>query len=300
MSESPTPPDEAAWMPLLRRALDEDRAQDDVTTKALLDEDRPAVADLVVKAPGVVCGLPLVAPLFQLLDDEAQIELLAEDGDTIGAGTKVLTVSATAGVILRGERTALNILQRLSGVATLTAAFAERAMGSGARIYDTRKTTPGWRALEKYAVACGGGANHRLDLADAAMIKENHLVARYGDTGPDAIKRAIRACRERLPEGKELYVEVENHEELEAAVAAGAGGHTDLVIMLDDFDLAGIRKAVAFLRDVPPPRPQLEITGGVTLERVGSLAATGVRRLSTGSLTHSAVALDMSLKIRRS
>jgi nicotinate-nucleotide pyrophosphorylase (carboxylating) len=147
-------------------------------------------------------------------------------------------------------------------------------------------------------VRCGGGLNHRLSLADAAMIKENHLRAVYGRTGPEAIAAAVAACRARLAPGVVLYVEVENQAELEAAVAAGAADLAHLVLMLDDFDLGAIRRGIAFLRGLPPPRPRVEITGGVTLDRVEALASTGAHRLSVGALTHSAAALDMSLKIR--
>jgi nicotinate-nucleotide pyrophosphorylase (carboxylating) len=282
----------------LQQALAEDEVERDVTTAALLVDDREAVADLVVKAPGVVCGLPLVPEVFRLLDPGARFDVEAEDGDRVGAGTRVLVVTARASALLRGERTALNVVQRLSGIATLTAAYVERAIGTGAQIVDTRKTTPGWRVLEKYAVRRGGGVNHRMSLADAAMIKENHLRAAYGRTGPDAVGRAVAACRARLGPGVVLYVEVEDQAELEAAVAAGAADPRNLVLMLDDFDLGAIRRAIAFLRSLPAPRPTVEVTGGVTLERVEALAATGVHRLSVGALTHSAPALDMSLKIR--
>lgn len=289
--------DPAAFRGLLERALAEDRAAEDVTTAALVTPDRRAVADLVAKAPGVICGLPLVGAVFTLLEEGARTEAFCRDGDAVEAGTRVATVEATAQAILRGERTALNLVQRLSGVATRTAAFVALAAGVG--VYDTRKTTPGWRMLEKYAVRCGGGRNHRMDLADAAMIKENHLVAAHGRTGADVLADAVRACRRRLAPGVSLYVEVESQAELEAALEAAGDRRGDVVIMLDDFDLDAIRAAVAYVAKAPPPRPQLEATGGVRLARVADLATTGVDRMSAGSLTHSAPALDLSLKIRK-
>jgi nicotinate-nucleotide pyrophosphorylase (carboxylating) len=294
----PAPPPPADWMPLIDRALAEDRAADDVTTRALLPKARAATAAMTVKAAGVVCGLALAEPIFQRIDEALDVELSAQDGDSVGAGTRLLTVRGDARSILRVERTVLNVVQRLSGVATRTAAFVERVMGAGAGIYDTRKTTPGWRTLEKYAVRCGGGRNHRMDLADAIMIKENHLLACHGRTGPEAIAEALERCKSVLTRDLPVYVEVESQAELEAAVEAGAG-IDGLVVMLDDFDIAAIRRAIAYVRRRPPPRPQLEVTGGVTLERVEGLAATGVRRISTGSLTHSAPALDVSLAIVR-
>lgn len=281
---------------LLRTALAEDHADEDVTTAALVDPVRTAVAEMIVKAPGVICGLPLVAPLFHLLDETVSVELLAEDGDTIGAGTVVARLRGPAGVLLRGERTILNVVQRLSGVATQTADYVEATLG-GAGLYDTRKTTPGWRALEKYAVRCGGGRNHRMHLADAAMVKENHLVAAYGERGPDAIARAVRTLLDDLAAHLALYVEVEDTTELEAALTAAGADVDRLVIMLDDFEIEDIRAAVQRVRRMEPPRPKLEITGGVTLESLEGLAATGVARLSSGALTHSARALDISLKL---
>jgi len=287
-----------AFVDLLRRALEEDRAQADVTSQALVPPDRSAVGDVRVKEPGVICGLPLLRPCFRLLDPAAEVELRVEEGARVGAGTIVATVKARAQALLGAERVALNLLQHLSGIATLTAEYVEGAMATGAGVYDTRKTTPGLRALERHAVRCGGGRSHRADLSDAAMVKENHLRAAYGRTGPEAVTRAVRTLAERLPPSTPLFVEVESLEELDAALVAGASRGADLVVMLDDFGIDGIRAAVARVRALPPPRPRLEITGGVRLDNVGALASTGAHRLSSGALTHSARALDISLKIR--
>jgi len=285
--------DAAAHLPFLARALEEDHAAHDVTTRALVDETASARADVVVRAPGVLAGLPLALPVFRLLDPAAEVVLHQADGEGVAEGSIALTVHARARAILSAERTVLNLLGHLSGIATLTQAFVEAATGTGVVILDTRKTTPGLRTLEKYAVACGGGEPHRQDLEDAVMIKENHLYAAYGKTGPEAIGDAIRRCREAAPPGRRLHVEVENEGELEAALAEGPD-----VIMLDGFDLEGLRRAVRRVREHPAPRPRLEATGGVRLETVSSLAATGVDRLSSGALTHSAPSLDISLRVR--
>ncbi len=288
------PLDLDALRPHLERALEEDHARSDLTAQAVVeDAERRVTADVVARASGTLAGLPLAEPIFRLLDPEVVVTLHYEDGEGVGENAKILTVEGRARAILSAERTVLDFLGHLSGVATLTAAYVEAALGTGVDILDTRKTTPGWRALEKYAVVCGGGVNHRMDLEDAAMVKESHLYAAFGHTGPDAIREAAQRCRAALPEGRILYVEVENLAELDAAIDAGAD-----VAMLDGFDLGLIRQAVQRIRKVAPPRPKLEITGGVTLETVGAYAATGVSRISIGALTHSAPQLDVSLRIR--
>jgi nicotinate-nucleotide pyrophosphorylase (carboxylating) len=205
----------------------------------------------------------------------------------------VLTVTGPARAVLAGERTALNVLGHLSGVATLTRAYVEAVLATGARILDTRKTTPGWRALEKHAVRCGGGENHRLDLADAAMVKSNHLRAAFGREGPEAVREAVRRCRAALPGGTDLYVEVRTLEELDVACEEQAS-----VVMLDNFDLGDVRRAVQRVRALPPPRPVLEATGGMRLDTVEAFAAAGVQRISVGAITKSAPAADLSLVVR--
>lgn len=290
-------PMDGATDALIEAALAEDHAREDLTAAALPAEDRVVTAELRVKAPGVLAGLPLVGRVFEHLGAEVDIEAHVADGDTVGAGTVALTLRGSARAILRAERTILNFVQRLSGIATLTAAFVETAMATHAGIYDTRKTTPGWRTLEKYAVRCGGGRNHRMHLADAAMIKENHLVAAFGRTGPEAVADGVRALLAAVPAGVVIFVEVEDGDELEAAMQAAGDARDRLVIMLDDFGIGGIRAAVRRVQALPPPRPALEVTGGVTLATVEGLAATGVGRISSGALTHSARALDLSLKL---
>ena len=291
-------PDGAEVAALIAAALAEDHAAEDITAAALPAEDRTVEAEVRIKAPGVVCGLALVGRIFEALGAEVALEPLAEDGDTVGAGTVVMRLEGSARAILRAERTILNFLQRLSGIATLTAAYVEAAMATRAGVYDTRKTTPGWRALEKYAVRCGGGHNHRMHLADAAMIKENHLVAAYGHTGPSAVADGVRTLLAALPPDVPLYVEVEDSDELEAAIeAAPEAQRGRLVLMLDDFGIGAIRAAVRRVQALPAPRPVLEATGGATLATLGALAASGVSRISSGALTHSARALDISLKL---
>ena len=296
-AQSPHDPFEHADA-LIAAALAEDHATEDVTAAVLPPEDRTVQAVLRVKAPGVICGLPLVARVFEALGADVEVTLHADDGDTLGAGITAVTLRGSARAILRAERTILNLLQRLSGIATLTAEFVERTMATHAGIYDTRKTTPGWRALEKYAVRCGGGHNHRLHLADAAMIKENHLVAAYGATGPEAVAAGVRALFDALAPELPLYVEVEDGDELEAVLEACAPEERGrLFIMLDDIGIAGVRAAVRRVQALEPPRPALEVTGGVTLATIEAIAATGIGRISSGALTHSARALDMSLKL---
>ena len=285
--------DVEALLPFLARALEEDHAQHDVTARAVVPADRLGQGDVVAKADGVICGLELAEPLFRFLDPDSEVTFHRTDGDPVAEGMQVLTVKGQARAILSAERTVLDVLGHLSGVATLTRAYVEAATGTGVEILDTRKTTPGWRELEKYAVRCGGGTNHRMDLEDAAMVKENHLYAAFGKTGEDSIREATRRCRAALAPGKVLYVEVENLAELDAAAAEGAD-----VVMLDGFDLGMIREAVQRVRALGEKAPVLEVTGGVTRETVGAYAASGVSRVSIGRLTHSAPQLDLSLRMR--
>ena len=299
MSNHVTELDPTPYIELLKRALDEDCATRDITSHTLVPHDgRRVRAELLCKEDGVLAGLSLVEPCFKLLDESATVELKANDGDRVGAKSTVAWVETEARALLAGERTALNGLRHLSGVATLTARFCEHTLGTGTKIFDTRKTTPGWRTLEKYAVRCGGGHNHRMNLHVGAMVKENHLVAAYGATGPDAIGRAVKTLRAELDDNTSLCVEVENQGEFEAVLEAARPLSDSLVIMLDDFDLGDIRRAVKYVRALPAPRPQLEVTGGVNLKHIEALASTGVHRISIGALTHSAPALDLSLKIR--
>jgi nicotinate-nucleotide pyrophosphorylase (carboxylating) len=286
--------DPTPFLPFLATALEEDLGNGDRTSMALVPETRRTTADLVGRANGVLCGLPFLEALVRILDPGAGVETFLEDGAALSDGVVAATVQGRARAVLGSERTALNVIRRLSGIATLASRFVAEVAGLPVKILDTRKTTPGWRELEKYAVRCGGAENHRRRLDDAAMLKENHLLAAFGRTGPAAIAEAIRRLRANLPDDFPIYVEVENDEELAAVVDERVD-----VIMLDGFDLAGLARAVALVRARKAPRPLLEATGGVTLETVRAIAMTGVDRISVGALTHSAPALDLSMRHRR-
>jgi nicotinate-nucleotide pyrophosphorylase (carboxylating) len=264
------------------RALAEDIGTGDVTTAATVDEHARGRALIIQKAPGVVFGLDATEATFAALDPDVRTERLAPEGEWREGGP-VLRVEGSARALLSAERTALNFLQRLSGVATLTAEYVRAVEGTGARILDTRKTTPGLRALEKAAVAAGGGTNHRAGLYDAILIKENHAAA-AGGVG-EAVRRA-RAAAPELP----LEVETRNLAEVEEALAAGAPR-----ILLDNMNPAELRAAVRYVGG----RAELEASGGITLETLKDAAATGVDFISVGALTHSAPALDFSLILER-
>jgi len=266
---------------IVRSALEEDGAFNDVTTIATVVMERRARASLVARQRGVIAGVPLAVEAFRLLDPRVSIRIDAEDGARVKAGDPVLFITGHARPILAAERVALNFLQRLSGIATLTARYVDAVAGTKARILDTRKTTPGWRALEKYAVRAGGGTNHRFDLASAVLIKDNHLAALDGD-----IALAVRRARETAAPGTRVEVECERTEQVEAAVRAGAD-----IVMLDNMPPAALRDCVALVAG----RAIIEASGGVTLITVREIAETGVDWISVGGLTHSAAALDLAL-----
>jgi nicotinate-nucleotide pyrophosphorylase (carboxylating) len=279
--------DSAALSDLVARALAEDLGAGDVTTEAVVDEDAEARAEIVQKRPGVLFGLEVAAEVLRQAGAGGLRSEAAEGEWRDRVPAIVATVPGPARALLNGERTALNFLCHLSGVATLTARFVEAAEGSGARILDTRKTTPGLRALEKAAVAAGGGTNHRMGLDDAILIKDNH-VALAGGVG-----EAVRKAREARP-GLEVEVECGELGEVREAVAAGADR-----LLLDNMYPEGLRQAVAAVREGGEGSPRLEASGGITLENVAEIAATGVDFVSVGALTHSAPALDLSMRIER-
>lgn len=280
-------------LPLLATALAEDLGKGDVTSTALVPEGTRGTADLVAKEAGTLCGIPLVEPLVRILDPDASVEVVTGDGSRVADGDVLAVIRGRARAILATERTALNFVRRLSGIATTTARYVSAVAGLPVTVYDTRKTTPGWRDLEKYAVRCGGGSNHRMRLDDAAMIKENHLVEAFGRTGPAAVAEAVRRARAACPPGTPLLVEVETEAELEAIADEAVD-----VVMLDGWPLDALARAVAFVRAKGPPRPLVEATGGVTLDNVRAIAETGVDRVSVGALTHAAPALDLSVRHR--
>lgn len=264
-------------------ALREDLGAGDITSLATVPAELEARGTLLAKAAGVISGLEVAREVFQRVDPAIDFTALVTDGDQVAAMTPIATVAGPARGLLAGERLALNLLQRLSGVATGTARYVEATHGTKARIVDTRKTTPGLRTLEKAAVRHGGGSNHRYNLGDGVLIKDNHLAA-VG--GPDRVARAITLARQNAPHTARIEVEVTTLEELDQALAAGAD-----IVMLDNMDLATMREAVA--RNAG--RALLEASGGVTLETAGEIARTGVDLISVGALTHSAPALDISL-----
>jgi nicotinate-nucleotide pyrophosphorylase (carboxylating) len=271
---------------LVRRALAEDLAGgEDVTSAATVPPDQTAVGDLVARADGVVAGLPVAAAVFAAVDGTVKVEPRTSDGDRVGTGDVLATVSGPTRALLTAERTALNLLCHLSGVATATAQWVEAVRGTGARIRDTRKTTPGLRALEKYAVRQGGGVNHRMSLSDAALVKDNHVIAAGG------VAKAFALVRARYPD-LPVEVECDSVDDVREAVEAGA----DLVL-LDNMTPAEMTEAVAVTR---PAGTRTEASGGLTLDKAKAVAATGVDYISVGALTHSAKVLDIALDLRES
>ncbi len=275
---------------LILWALREDAPLGDITTEAIVPEDAQGSAVMVAKQEGVICGLPIAAKVFSLLDPSAMLEAKVEEGEWVDAGKVIAEVKGKLKALLIGERTALNFVQRLSGIATLTRQFVNKVAPYGVKIADTRKTTPLHRALEKYAVRCGGGIKHRYSLSDGVLIKDNHV--RVAGSLAEAVSR-VRARAHHL-----LRIEVEAHnlaqvkEALECDVDA---------ILLDNFSLDEIREAVRLAQEwsqrTGKQRPLLEVSGGINLENVEAIAQTGIDIISVGALTHSAPALDISLEI---
>ena len=266
---------------LVRVALEEDRAFEDVTTLATVPAESRARAALVARSDGVIAGLPLAMAAFRLLDPAVELHVRAGDGSRVARGTTVLALEGSARALLSAERVALNFAQRLSGVATLTARYVDAVRGTRARILDTRKTTPLFRTIEKYAVRCGGGTNHRADLASAVLIKDNHLAAISGD-----IALAVRRSRELAPPGTCVEVECDDSTQVAAAVQAGAD-----IILLDNMSPDELRHCVGLVAG----RAVTEASGGITLESVRAVAESGVDHISVGALTHSVPALDLAL-----
>jgi nicotinate-nucleotide pyrophosphorylase (carboxylating) len=270
---------------LIDLALEEDLGRGDVTTQAVIDADATATAHLVAREPLVLAGLSVCTAVFQRVDATISVVELAKDGARLSPGAHAATYKGSAASLLAAERTALNFVQRLSGIATLARAFVDAAAGTGLRIADTRKTTPGFRLLEKYAVRVGGASNHRFDLGSGVLIKDNHVAVAGG------VGEAVRRTRGKIPHGLKIEVEVDSLEQLDEALTAGAD-----IILLDNFDLADIAKAVARAASCKP-KPLLEVSGGVTLKMIANLARTGVDIVSAGALTHSAPAVDLALDI---
>jgi nicotinate-nucleotide pyrophosphorylase (carboxylating) len=266
--------------PILRRALEEDIGTGDVTTLATIEPGTQASAELVAKEDFVLAGIDVAQRVFQLLSTKTAFEKLITDGQSVKRGDVLAWIKGDAAVLLQGERVALNLLQRMCGVATLTAAFVREVEGTHAIVVDTRKTTPGLRVLEKYAVRMGGGGNHRMALYDAVLIKENHVAAAGGITA------AVSRAKQRVPHTQKIEVEVRNQDEVAEALTVGAD-----ILLLDNMSLDELIAAVEQVGD----RAITEASGGVNLETVREIAETGVRLISVGALTHSYRAVDISM-----
>jgi nicotinate-nucleotide pyrophosphorylase (carboxylating) len=265
----------------VRRALAEDIDRGDITTEACVSPTAMGEATLRAREVVVVCGLPVLEEVYGQVDPLVDVDPVAADGDSVEAGAPIAMVTGPAVSILLGERVALNFMQRLSGVSTMTRRFVDAlADGSTSRITDTRKTTPGLRAFERYAVRCGGGFNHRADLGAAVLIKDNHIAAAGG------CREAIERAKAYAPHTCRIECEVDTHAQLEEALAAGAD-----IVLLDNFDDEAVERAIATVGG----RAIVEVSGGITLGRVGSLSTLGVDVISVGALTHSAPSCDLGL-----
>ena len=266
---------------LIRMALEEDVSSEDVTTCAVIEPDRQARVDLLCKQDGIIAGLSVFERVFQILDPEAKVEFRCEDGDAVSKGQLLAVVSGNAHAILTGERTALNYLQRMSGIATYTNQVVSLLEGSSIRLLDTRKTTPNMRIFEKYAVRVGGGYNHRYNLSDGVLLKDNHINAAGG------VAEAVKAAQEYAPFVRKIEVETETLEMVREAVEAGAD-----IIVLDNMTPENMKKAV----EITAGKAKTECSGNVTRENIENLKKIGVDYISCGALTHSAPILDVSLK----
>jgi nicotinate-nucleotide pyrophosphorylase (carboxylating) len=276
----------SGWRDLIELALAEDVGNGDITTLATVPAEATASGRLHAKEAGVLSGVDVAEAVFAIVDPEITFTARKANGDALAVGDTVAELSGSARSLLTAERTALNIMQRLSGVATATARYVAATAGTSARIVDTRKTTPGMRMLEKRAVLHGGGSNHRFGLADGVLIKDNHLAA-IGGNHP--VRDAVLSARALAPHTMKIEVEVTTLDELDEAMEAGAD-----IVLLDNMDTATMAEAVN-RRDAASPGTLLEASGGITLERIQEIAGAGVDLISVGALTHSSTALDISL-----
>lgn len=267
--------------PLILGALKEDITSEDVSTNSVMPHPQAGEVELICKQDGIICGLQVFERVFTLLDEDTKVEFFVQDGEEVKAGQLMAKVHGDIRTLLCGERTALNYLQRMSGIATYTHEVASLLTGSKTKLLDTRKTTPNNRIFEKYAVRTGGGNNHRYNLSDGVLLKDNHIGAAGG------VKQAIAAAKEYAPFVRKIEVEVENQHMVEEAVEAGAD-----IIMLDNMDTDALKKAIAFING----RAEIEVSGNVTKENIARLVDLGVDFISSGALTHSAPIMDISLK----
>jgi nicotinate-nucleotide pyrophosphorylase (carboxylating) len=271
---------------VVRAALDEDAPWGDITSETLIPAAARATAQLVAREPGILSGEDLFTAAMELTETELFVSFAVHDGEHFDQGAVLATIEGPARGLLTAERIGLNFVQRLSGIATLTAQYVAAAAGTRARITDTRKTTPGLRLFERYAVRCGGGHNHRFSLSDAVMAKDNHLALLTAHGGD--LTTQLKAVRDRLSHTTHIEVEVDRLDQIEPVLAAGVD-----TIMLDNFSLEDLRTGVAQVAG----RALVEASGGVTLDRIAAIAATGVDLISVGALTHSVRALDLGLDI---
>ena len=267
--------------PLILSALREDITSEDVSANSVMRDVQMGEADLICKEDGIICGLQVFERVFKLLDEESSVEFFVKDGDSVSKGQLMAKLRGDVRVLLCGERTALNYLQRMSGVATYTRSMAQLLEGTKTKLVDTRKTTPNNRIFEKYAVKVGGGNNHRYNLSDGVMLKDNHIGAAGG------VKKAVEMAREYSSFVRKIEVEVENLDMVREAVEAGAD-----IIMLDNMTHDQMKEAIRYIDG----RAEIEVSGNVTRENIASLADLGVDIISSGALTHSAPILDISLK----
>ncbi len=274
---------DAAIETVVFAALEEDAPWGDVTSELFVPAETLATAELNAREPGVFSGGAVIVATFAAVSADVSVELMVDDGDRFEAGDVIAVISGPARAVLRGERVALNLTQRMSGIATLTAQYVALVAGTSARVVDTRKTTPGLRALERHAVRCGGGFNHRFSLSDAVLAKDNHLALL-----PGSVTDVIRAARAQLSHTTHLEVEVDRLEQIEPVLAGGVD-----TIMLDNFSLDDLRTGVAQVAG----RAKVEASGGVNLDTVAAIAQTGVDLISVGALTHSVRALDLGLDV---
>jgi nicotinate-nucleotide pyrophosphorylase (carboxylating) len=266
---------------IIFRALKEDMPMGDITTDSTVDINEVCSANLIAKEKGVIAGLDVFERVFAILDPDIYIERYVEDGDVVNPGTKIMHISGNARAMLKAERTALNLVQRMSGIATATRAFADALKNTALKIVDTRKTVPGLRYLDKYAVRVGGGTNHRFSLSDGVLIKDNHIKAAGG------IKAAVKKARAVVPHTIRIEVETETIEQVKEALEAGAD-----IIMLDNMQPEIMKEAVKLING----KALTEASGNITIDKVSIIADTGVDLISSGSLTHSVRAMDISLR----
>ncbi|MCF8358040.1 MAG: carboxylating nicotinate-nucleotide diphosphorylase [Prolixibacteraceae bacterium] len=268
--------------PIITAGLEEDVKDGDITTNLLIPSESRKKAVLIAKARGIIAGLPVVEAVFKKLDPMIEFNPNVNDGEKVTPGQQICCITGSFRALLTGERLALNFLQRMSGIATETALYVEAVKAFGTKILDTRKTVPGLRLLDKYAIEAGGGTNHRIGLYDMVMIKDNHISV------AGSISKAVEAIKPNIPTGMKIEVETTNIDEVSQAIHAGAD-----IIMLDNMDNETMKKAVAMIGG----RAKVEASGNMTLQRVREVAATGVDYISIGALTHSVKALDISQKI---